>query len=236
MRGFLYVIQFVFSIVIFSTIYAMARWQASDFTTITNGRLDELFYVAKHYPSTILVLGISFCYILFSLFLIFNHWKWRKNLNFDQKGLSHVCLGLILSSISFFFVSSFTEDPYINSREINHGTPFIYPTLFIFIYFLASLAMYSYALFKKYSRKNNRIFIFMNFLLLGISVVGEVHLVKRRLIQLGGGPSIPTSQIFNLGWFNQYTNILYFNIYTFLIGTCITLMVCGIYYSFHTRK
>ncbi|BAU27399.1 hypothetical protein DFP93_102355 [Aneurinibacillus soli] len=234
MRGFLYAIQFVFSITIFTTIYAMARWQASDMT-VPNGRLDELGYVAKHYPSTILIMGICFCYILFSVFLIFNHWKWRKPLNFNQKGLLHVCLGLMLSIISFFLIASFTKDLYINSKVINHGATFIYLTLFIFVYFLVSLAVYSHALFKKYSQKINILFILMNFSLLGISIVGEAHLVKHRLIQLGG-PSILTSQIFNLGWFNQYTNILYFNIYTFLIGTCITLTVCGIYYGFYARK
>ena len=37
------------------------------------------------------------------------------------------------------------------------------------------------------------------------------------IIALGGTPSDPESRIYRFGWFNQYTNSLFFNVYTFFL-------------------
>lgn len=41
----------------------------------------------------------------------------------------------------------------------------------------------------------------------------------------GGTPDNPESRIYRFGWFNQYTNSLYFNVYTFFLTHIITVIL-----------
>jgi hypothetical protein len=45
------------------------------------------------------------------------------------------------------------------------------------------------------------------------------------IIALGGKPSNPESKIYRFGWFNQYTNSMFFNTYTFLLTHIIAVTI-----------
>lgn len=63
-------------------------------------------------------------------------------------------------------------------------------------------------------------------LLLGI-IMGFLIVDYRSelIVALGGTPSNPDSQIFRYGWFNQYTNSIYFNAYTFILTHSIAIAI-----------
>ncbi|MFB9330910.1 hypothetical protein ACFFSY_33630 [Paenibacillus aurantiacus] len=51
-----------------------------------------------------------------------------------------------------------------------------------------------------------------------LCILGEYVYVDNLIRHLRGGPGNPDSVIYNFGWLNQYTNRIYFNAYTFVIG------------------
>lgn len=53
---------------------------------------------------------------------------------------------------------------------------------------------------------------------------------------LGGDPTVPDSRIYRFGWFNQYTNSLYFNMYTFILSHIIALTIGFIRHLLTIRK
>ncbi|MBD8069462.1 hypothetical protein [Bacillus sp. PS06] len=77
--------------------------------------------------------------------------------------------------------------------------------------------------------KNNRfvyLFIGAATLILIVCIIEEIQFTQELITQLGGGPDVPDSRIYRFGWFNQYTNTIYVNAYTFFIGltTCLTIV------------
>ncbi|MBG9450993.1 hypothetical protein ABE67_17150 [Cytobacillus firmus] len=51
------------------------------------------------------------------------------------------------------------------------------------------------------------------------------HYTNELIMALGGTPDNPASRIYRFGWFNQYTNSLYFNVNTFFLSHIITVIL-----------
>ncbi|MFC5467373.1 hypothetical protein ACFPPD_01500 [Cohnella suwonensis] len=54
---------------------------------------------------------------------------------------------------------------------------------------------------------------------------GEYEKSHSLLRRLGGGPGDPDSVIYRFGWLNQYTNTLFFNVYTYLAGLSLAALI-----------
>lgn len=52
--------------------------------------------------------------------------------------------------------------------------------------------------------------------------------INEIILELGGGPKEPNSKIFRFGWFNQYTNSIFFNIYTFLASHILIVIAAAL--------
>ncbi|WP_438318100.1 hypothetical protein [Sporosarcina sp. FA9] len=52
-----------------------------------------------------------------------------------------------------------------------------------------------------------------------------INYIDELVIALDGTPAEPKSKIYRFGWFNQYTNGIYFNVYTFLLSHLLAVII-----------
>jgi hypothetical protein len=145
-------------------------------------------------------------------------------------------VSFVLSYLGFYLIENiFTIRPDVTSGNGNLGILVIIGLMPIFIL--------SYLLTYKLSREvsitfNNRkmkvVILSLLVLCCALLLFLIVNYTDELVIALGGTPSNPDSRIYRFGWFNQYTNSLFFNAYTFLL-THIAAVVLGIVLSFRTK-
>ncbi|MCR2822602.1 hypothetical protein [Lederbergia panacisoli] len=125
----------------------------------------------------------------------------------------------LISFFGFYLIEHiFTVSPESISGNGNLGIIFI---MLFSPFFLASY-IFTFRLTSKLLKKAGlkfKIGIFL-FSVLGCAllVYAIIHYKNELVIALGGPPTNPESRIFRFGWFNQYTNSLFFNIYTFFLS------------------
>ncbi|WP_246147067.1 hypothetical protein [Bacillus massilioanorexius] len=68
-------------------------------------------------------------------------------------------------------------------------------------------------------------FLSISFICCVLLIFPIVSYTSELIIALGGTPSNPDSRIYRFGWFNQYTNSIYFNVYTFLLTHIIVAII-----------
>ncbi|WP_338751202.1 hypothetical protein [Bacillus sp. FJAT-52991] len=66
------------------------------------------------------------------------------------------------------------------------------------------------------NKKFTSIFLTVSVLLSVLLIYLIIHYTNDLISALGGTPANPESKIYRFGWFNQYTNSLFFNVYTYL--------------------
>lgn len=128
-------------------------------------------------------------------------------------------ISFLFSFLGFFIIENiFTIKPDVISGNGNLGLLIImlFSPVFITSYFL------TFKLVKEISNhvKNRKINAWILLLSLIFSVflmAAIVNYANELVIALGGTPADPDSRIYRFGWFNQYTNSIYFNVYTFLM-------------------
>jgi hypothetical protein len=145
-------------------------------------------------------------------------------------------VSFVLSYLGFYLIENiFTIRPDVTSGNGNLGILVIIGLMPIFIL--------SYFLTYKQSREVSNTFknrkmkvVILSLLVLccALLIFLIVNYTDELVIALGGTPSNPDSRIYRFGWFNQYTNSLFFNAYTFLL-THIVAVVLGIILSFRTK-
>ncbi|OCT11510.1 hypothetical protein A8709_07545 [Paenibacillus pectinilyticus] len=59
--------------------------------------------------------------------------------------------------------------------------------------------------------------------ILVLTITGEVKLYQAQMMSFGGDATNPDSIIYRYGALNQYSNTVFFNGYTFVMGVCLTL-------------
>ena len=146
-------------------------------------------------------------------------------------------LSFVLSYLGFYLIENiFTIRPDVTSGNGNLGILVIIGLMPIFIlsYFL------TYKLSREVSitfnnRKMKVVILSLLVLCCALLLFLIVNYTDELVIALGGTPSNPDSRIYRFGWFNQYTNSLFFNAYTFLL-THIAAVVLGIVLSFRTKN
>ncbi|WP_264739496.1 hypothetical protein [Cytobacillus firmus] len=142
-----------------------------------------------------------------------------------SKKLIYWILSFLFSFSGFYLIEHlFTEEPHVISGNGNLGILII----FLFTPVFISSWIFTYKLAKAKFVKNNKmtIGIFL-FALAGcvLLMIAIYDYTNELIIALGGTPDNPESRIYRFGWFNQYTNSLYFNIYTFFLTHIITVIL-----------
>ncbi|WP_066304987.1 hypothetical protein [Bacillus sp. FJAT-29814] len=126
----------------------------------------------------------------------------------------------VLSAAGFFLIHESTIKPYQMSGNGNFGILFMMPTVPIYLIFLFQFGriMTNVAL-------KSKILLILAVIVFSILLFLEMALVENLVAELGGGPENPASRIYRFGWFNQYTNTLFFNWVTFCMGMCISTFI-----------
>lgn len=127
-------------------------------------------------------------------------------------------LCFLFSFLGFYLIEHiFSVKPHVVSGNGNLG---ILVILLFTPVFICSW-IYTFKLVKVKSVKNpkNSIGILLFAIAVCVLLVTGINDYKSELIlALGGTPGNPESRIYRFGWFNQYTNSLYFNVYTFILS------------------
>lgn len=134
---------------------------------------------------------------------------------------------ILLSYLGFYIINNFfTIEPDVISGNGNPGLIII--ILFSPIFVIGYLLTYqlsreiSFNLLNKFQKLLILFFLFFSSILLIITII---YCANDLIISLGGPPNDPNSRIYRFGWFNQYTNSIYFNFYTFLLTHIIAAMI-----------
>ncbi|MDQ0350210.1 putative membrane protein [Alkalibacillus filiformis] len=132
---------------------------------------------------------------------------------------------LVISGIGFYFVNIMTVSPDVISGNGNLG-------LLVGILFLPVWVMglyWSYQVAINLSQNQHKVYLFVLIVVLLISgsllVIPLINNANELIDRLGGPPSEPGSVIYRFGWLNQYTNSMFFNLYTFLIIHILTVVI-----------
>lgn len=147
-------------------------------------------------------------------------------------------VSFIITFIGFIFIERvMTFQPHITS---GNGNPGIVVMFIIFPFFIFSL----YLTYKQFSRLFLRINIWMINIIVLLLCMKSIGLLITPLLDfayelvqaLGGPPTEVDSRIYNFGWFNQYTNSIYFNIYTFTIAHLLAVIAASMRSLFSREK
>jgi ABC-type Fe3+ transport system permease subunit len=145
-------------------------------------------------------------------------------------------VSFVLSYLGFYLIENmFTIKPDVTSGNGNLGilVIIVFMPIFILNYFLTyKLTREISSTFK--NRKRKVLVLFLSVLCCALLIFPIVNYFEALVIALGGTPSNPDSRIYRFGWFNQYTNSIFFNAYTFLL-TYISAVVLGIVSSFKPK-
>lgn len=131
---------------------------------------------------------------------------------------------LIISASGFYLIDLMTFKPRPNGAISGNGNPAIiimFVAIPIYAVLLGMTSMLVYNV-KKVSQIKKGLIIFFISLLLIFCVIGEINEVKWHLDILNGGPNNPKSIIYGWGWFNQYTNTIFFNVNSFVFGIALS--------------
>ncbi|MGA5688395.1 hypothetical protein [Cytobacillus pseudoceanisediminis] len=142
-----------------------------------------------------------------------------------SKKLIFWILCFLFSFFGFYLIEHFfTVNPHVTSGNGNLGILVILLFTPVFI----SSWVYTLKLVNAKIVKDGKVTIgILLFSLAGcVLLMIEMNDYTIELINaLGGTPDNPESRIYRFGWFNQYTNSLYFNVYTFFLTHFITVIL-----------
>ncbi|WP_064093156.1 hypothetical protein [Rossellomorea aquimaris] len=133
-------------------------------------------------------------------------------------------ISTLLSFLGFFLIENvFTVQPNTISGNGNLGILIImlFSPIFIVSYYL------TFKLVRKKLKdiKNKKILLVILFFSLVLLLLPISNYINDLVFALGGDPSQPESRIYRFGWFNQYTNSMFFNGYTLLFSYVFTIII-----------
>lgn len=120
----------------------------------------------------------------------------------------------------------FTINPDVWSGNGNLGIliMMLFSPIFILSYFLTYKISREIS-YNKLKRKISLALLTLALISCTLLILSIVNYTSELIIALGGTPSDPDSKIYRFGWFNQYTNSIYFNVYTFLLTHIIAVII-----------
>jgi hypothetical protein len=145
-----------------------------------------------------------------------------------------ICLAiflLIISLIGFQFIDIFTFKPRANGTVSGNGNLGMLVILLVLPFYIALNGIVGYLSYRLFGQFQKPIIVYLLFSLMIILLFGflaEYLSIRRHHFYLGGGPDHPGSIIYMFGWFNQYTNTIFFNYATFSCGLMVSMLVGGL--------
>lgn len=128
-------------------------------------------------------------------------------------------ISFLFSFLGFFIIENiFTIKPDVISGNGNLGLLII--MLFSPVFIASNFLTFKLVKEKTNHVKNRKInawILLLSLLFCLFLMAAIVNYANELVIALGGTPADPDSRIYRFGWFNQYTNSIYFNVYTFLM-------------------
>ncbi|RBP96614.1 hypothetical protein DFO70_101427 [Cytobacillus firmus] len=144
-------------------------------------------------------------------------------------------LCFLFSFLGFYLIEHlFTVKPHVISGNGNLGILVILLFTPVFI----SSWVYTFKLVNAKIVKDSKMTIGILVFSLACCVLLMIEMndyTGELITALGGTPDNPESRIYRFGWFNQYTNSLYFNVYTFFLSHIITVIL-GILSAMRRKK
>lgn len=136
-------------------------------------------------------------------------------------------ISILLTFLGFYLIENmFTINPDVWSGNGNLGIliMIIFSPIFILSYFFTYKISREIAYYKM-RRKIRVVILTLALISCTLLILPIVNYTSELIIALGGTPSAPDSKIYRFGWFNQYTNSIYFNVYTFLLTHIIAVII-----------
>ncbi|MGG3564677.1 hypothetical protein ABES03_24075 [Neobacillus rhizosphaerae] len=146
-------------------------------------------------------------------------------MNQRKKFMINCFIFMVLSLIGFALIAASTMNPSQYSGNGNFAILFTLPTVPLYLLFLYYLSRWIYKIINGISMKNRLTFLGCMAVVFLVLIFLEVRYIQNLVILLGGGPERPESRIYRFGWYNQYTNTIYFNWITFSLGMIISVMI-----------
>ncbi|WP_413299468.1 hypothetical protein AA0X95_15915 [Bacillus sp. 1P10SD] len=144
----------------------------------------------------------------------------------QRKKLMIICfIFMVLSLIGFALIAGSTMNPSQYSGNGNFAILFTVPTVPLYLLFLYYLSRWIYKAINGISVKKRLTLLGCIAVIFFVLIFLEVRYIQNLVILLGGGPESPDSRIYRFGWYNQYTNTLYFNWITFILGMVLSVMI-----------
>ncbi|WP_286883980.1 hypothetical protein [Aneurinibacillus sp. UBA3580] len=140
-----------------------------------------------------------------------------------------LALFLFLGSAFFFImIDLFTVPLHVTSGNGNLALLVMAPAVVGIVLFATMVGIFVSRLLRRQGKALIRGFLLGDVLLLGLMIIGEVWFVRDSLAQFDGEAGILAAHLFRFGMLNQYTNTLYFNMFTFLIPILIAALIGGV--------
>lgn len=136
-------------------------------------------------------------------------------------------ISILLSFLGFFLIeNTFTIKPEVISGNGNFGILILMllSPFFISSYFLTYKLAREIS-FNTMTRIIRVVILSLSLICCALLIFPIFNYASELIIALGGTPSNPDSRIYRFGWFNQYTNSIYFNFYTFLLTHIIAVII-----------
>jgi hypothetical protein len=143
----------------------------------------------------------------------------------------------LLSFFGFYLIENiFTIKPDVISGNGNLGILIIvlFSPIFIASYFFTFKVVRENLINVK-NRNLSVAILFLSLISCTLLIYQIINYTNELIIALGGTPTNPNSRIYRFGWFNQYTNSIYFNVYTFLL-THILAIIIGVLSTIRKRS
>lgn len=157
-----------------------------------------------------------------------------KKINVNVKWV----ISFVVTLIGFLFIEKvMTIQPEFVSGNGNLGIAFMFIILpFFILSFYLTYKQIRRLLLKLNTWIVNLIVLLLCVISVWLLTVTLVDFINELVRALGGPPTEENSRIYRYGWFNQYTNSFYFNIYTFLIAHIVAVAASSLISLFSIKK
>lgn len=133
-------------------------------------------------------------------------------------------VSIFLSFLGFYLVEKvFTISPDVWSGNGNLGIliMMLFSPVFVISY------VFTYKLTREISTNIKVRIVILIFCVISCALLifPIINYIDELIIALDGTPAEPESKIYRFGWFNQYTNGIYFNVYTFFLSHLLAIII-----------
>lgn len=132
---------------------------------------------------------------------------------------------MVLSIMGFILIDLCTIKPSQISGNGNIAILFTIPTVLFYLLFLFNFVRWFMVVVHDFTLKQRLSLLIILFITFIVLIFLEIDFVRNLTDLLGGGPEDPESRIYQFGWYNQYTNTLFFNWITFCMGIVISTIM-----------